>query len=380
MQPSGGPGLARLIAAGPGTARPRQTAFGAVHCAWAVFAFLLAVPAAAQQAPAVQLETVAEQAIVREVSLTGTVNPLQVSRISPAVAGLLETLRVDTGDRVSAGDVLVELDDEQASFELEAATAETRQAQTRLAEAQRRLAEAQSVGAGRNIAATEVRSRESEVASARAAVAQLEALRNRMEVQLRRHTVRAPYAGVITARTGNLGEWVTPGDELVRLVDTSNLRLDFQVPQTYLERLGEDAELLVLGNGEPIPAAIAARVPVTDPQARTFLLRAQPPESARFWPGMAVQALLRVNTDDTGLTVSRDAINRYPEGRVTVWLARPDEEAGFTVSERRVRLGAAFAGRVQITEGLDGGEQVVVRGNEALTEGISVRLAEREAR
>ncbi|MBW4935197.1 efflux RND transporter periplasmic adaptor subunit [Marinobacter sp. F4206] len=336
--------------------------------------------ASAQQAPGVRLETVSTEAIIQEVSLNGTVNPLRVSSISPAVAGLLDTVRVEAGDRVSRGDVLVELDDEQAVHELAAARAETDQARALLAEAERRLKEARSVGAGRNIAATEVRSRESEVVAARAALARLEAVLNRMDVRVRRHHVRAPFDGVISERSSDLGEWVTPGDELLRLVDTTNLRLDFEVPQEYFNRLDERSMLLVRQGSSLAEATINARVPVTDPQSRTFLLRALQPETVGFWPGMAVQAVLRVSTGQEGLTVSRDAINRYPEGRVTVWIAEEADGDTYTVREKRIRLGTAFKGRVEVTDGLSGGEQVVTRGNESLSEGITVRIAEREAR
>lgn len=341
--------------------------------------FLAAGGVMAQQAPGVQLETVSEEPIIQEVALNGTVNPLRLSRISAAVAGLLDSVRVETGDRVLKGEVLVELDDEQAVHELAAARAEASQAQALLAEAERRLKEARSVGAGRNIAATEVFSRENDVVAARAGLARLEAVLKRMEVRVRRHHIRAPFDGVVSARSRDLGEWVTPGDELLRLVDTTNLRLDFQVPQSYFNRVDDRSSLMVGQRQGLSEATISARVPVTDPQSRTFLLRAMPPEATGFWPGMAVQGVLRVSTGETGLTVSRDAINRYPEGRVTVWIATADTGETYTVSEKRVRLGTAFQGRIQVTNGLSGGEQVVVRGNEALTEGIVVRVAERAA-
>ena len=121
--------------------------------------------AAAQDLPGVQLETVSSEDIVQEVTLNGTVNALRVSGMSAAVAGLLDEVRVETGDRVSRGDVLVALDDEMVTWELAAARAEAEEARSRLEEARRRLREARSVGAGRNIAATEVSARESAVAA-----------------------------------------------------------------------------------------------------------------------------------------------------------------------------------------------------------------------
>ena len=97
-------------------------------------------------------------------------------------------------------------------------------------------------------------------------------------------------------------------------------------------------------------------------------------------PGMAIKGTLRIDSGERGLTVPRDAINRYPEGRVTVWIAREVEDSDtYKVSEKRVETGTAFKGRIEIVSGLDGGERVVTRGNESLSEGMEVQLAEREA-
>lgn len=336
--------------------------------------------AVAQDLPGVQLETVSSEDIVQEVTLNGTVNALRVSGMSAAVAGLLDEVRVETGDRVSRGDVLVDLDDELVNWELSAARAEAEEGRSRLEEARRRLREARSVGAGRNIAATEVSARESEVAASEAALARLEAARRQVEVRAGRHRVTAPFDGVVSQRSRDLGEWVTPGDQLLTLVDTDNLRLDFQVPQAFFKRIDDNSRLLVQDGEELSQATIDVLVPVNDPQSRTFLLRAIKPGPLKLLPGMAVQAVLRVTTGERGLTVSRDAINRYPEGRTTVWIAQPADEETWTVQEKRVRLGTGFEGRVEVTSGLEAGQKVVVRGNESLSEGISVRIAERESR
>lgn len=337
----------------------------------------------AQDRPGVELEAVKTSDIISEVRLNGTANALRTSRLSAAVAGLVEDVRVETGDRVARGDLLVGLDDQQAEFELESASAEAAEARARLEEAQRRLAEARSVGAGRNIAATEVSARESEVTATEASFARLRAEEKRRQVVLDRHRIEAPFDGVVSDRTSDLGEWVTPGDQLLTLVDTTNLRLDFRVPQDYYQRINDDSELLVRPEGadrEPVPVNIESLVPVSDPQARTFLLRATGPDDLTLLPGMAVRATLRVSTGERGLTVSRDAINRYPDGRVTVWIAEPADEDQYEVREKRVEVGASFDNRMEILDGLEGDEKVVIRGNESLEDGARVRLAERGSR
>ena len=349
--------------------------------------FLLLVLIAPAQAlagnyPRVLLAEVTREAIAEDLPLTGTVNALRSSQVSSAVAGLILEVKAEPGQAVARGELLMSLDDEQTGFELASARAESREAGARLAEARRRLAEARSVGAGRNIAATEISARESEAEAAAAALARLQAVEQRLQVVLARHRITAPFDGVVSERSRDLGEWVTPGDALLTLVDTRNLRLDFRVPQDYFRQLTAEGEARLSvrtpGAGQELVAVdIDTVVPVTDPQARTFLIRAVGSRDLDLMPGMSVRGQLRVAVNRDGLTIPRDALNRYPDGRVTVWIAEPaDDEGQYQVREKRVRTGTGFGDRVEITDGLEGGEQLVSRGNEALDEGMTVTTAE----
>ena len=96
------------------------------------------------------------------------------------------------------------------------------------------------------------------------------------------------------------------------------------------------------------------------------------PEVLPLYPGNAVDAVVNAATGRDGLTVARDALSRYSDGRVTVWVAVPDDTGTYQVREQRVEIGINFAERVEITSGLSGNEQVVIRGNEALVEGVNV--------
>jgi len=336
----------------------------------------------AQETPGVQLAPVKLAEIIEEVPLTGTVNALRTSQLSPAVAGLITEVAVEVGERVTRGDLLFALDDEKARFELQGVEAGIREARTRLKEAQRRVDEALSIGSGQNIAATEISSRKSQAAALKATLARLEANGKRQQAVLRRHQIRAPYDSVVSERSMDLGEWVTPGDELLTLVDHTHLRLDFQIPQKYYPRISNRSIIWVAPLRQEAPswqAPIDTLVPVGDPQARTFLLRAVASEQSGLQPGMAVQATLRLPSGSRGLTIPRDALNRYPEGRVTVWIAEPEESDLFRVREQRVRTGIGFEGLVVITDGLRENEQVVSRGNEALEAGMVVRISDKGA-
>ena len=89
---------------------------------------------------------------------------------------------------------------------------------------------------------------------------------------------------------------------------------------------------------------------------------------------MSARATIGLRTGTQGLVVSRDALLRQPDGRITVWLVEPNGSA-HRVRERRVEIGISFDGLTEIRSGLKRGDRVVVRGNESMVEGQSVELA-----
>ena len=174
--------------------------------------------------------------------LSGTVTAERAAQLSVATSGLITDLVVDAGDRVVAGDLLLELDAELARFQWQSAEAEVSRAAQGLADARRRLAEARRLAPQQSIAETAVRDLESEVLEDEAQLQRAQALAGYQEGILDRHRLTAPFAGVISARYSDIGEWVTPGDTVLDLVSTENLRLDFQVSEDYLGNVDENAE------------------------------------------------------------------------------------------------------------------------------------------
>jgi RND family efflux transporter MFP subunit len=165
----------------------------------------------------------------------------------------------------------------------------------------------------------------------------------------------------------------------LELIADSGLRIDFQVPQAYFPRVAPGVAVQLGLDALPdrqVSARIGEVVPVNDPSARTFLVRAYPQQGGLpLAPGMSASGTLRLETGERGVVVSRDALLRHPDGRVTVWtLEGSGPEA--TVTERQVQTGLSFDGLVVIRSGLDFASRVVVEGNEALQEGQQVMVRE----
>lgn len=323
----------------------------------------------------VQVASAQERRILQELEFAGTVSALRSASLSPATAGLVADLRVDAGDHVEQGDVLLQLDDELAHFQLASDESAARRAEQAAADARRRLAEARELVQKQTIAETAVKDLESEVIEDEAELARAVAMAGLSRATLERHTLRAPFSGVISARSTDLGEWVTPGSTVLELVSTEQLTVDLQVSENYLGRIerGEPLELH-FSDGSMVPGSVVASVPVTDPTARTFLVRAQADRvHPSMFPGVSVTARVALDTQRSGTTVPRDAVLRYADGRSVVWVVLT-EDGMDRADERLVSTGLSFDGRIEIRNGVDTGDRVVVVGNESLRNGQAVRI------
>ncbi len=325
----------------------------------------------------VTVEPVRETEIREELRLTGTVTADRASNLSPATSGLVTTLKVDAGSRVKSGELLMELDLELARWQARDAEAAVRAARVSLEDAQRRLEEARALAPQQSIAKTLVHDLAAEVAQDEAALQQAEAEAGYRTAILDRHQLRAPFDGVIAAKLTEVGEWVVPGDAVLELVGIQDLRVDFPVAEKYLGRVQPGTSVTFttgFASHAPHTGTVATVVPVSDPAVRTFLLRVDPDDQeAKFSPGMSAHGRVELDAGRRAPVVPRDAIIRYPDSRVIVWIVEKGEN-GAIAMERLVETGLAFDNLVEIRSGLEPGTSVVVRGNEALQVGQPVTI------
>lgn len=325
----------------------------------------------------VRIAEVKVQPIQRMVQLTGSVTSARSARLSTATGGLVTTLHVDAGSPVAAGDVLLELDPALAQWQWQSSQAIADTARLAVADSRRRLKEARSLAPQRSIAESVVRDLEAEVAQDGAELQRAEAEAGYRKGILDRHQLRAPFAGVVSVKQTELGEWVDPGQPVLTLVATQELRIDFPVAEDYLADVALDTPVtytLSDNTRDARKGTVVTIVPITDPGARTFLLRVQASDSdPRMISGMSARAQLALDTGRRGLTIPRDAILKFPDGRVVVWVVENAND-GLQVAEKRVVTGVVFDGQVEIREGLEAGARVVVQGNEALQNGQRVVL------
>lgn len=336
----------------------------------------------AAEAPATVLTVIAEKSegILRTVSLTGTVTARREARHSSRATGLVMEMRVDEGDMVKKGDVLMTLDTDLAEITLEGIRAEIARSRVQLDEAERQEEEVRELVKGGSFPKSEAETRKSTVLVNEANLQQL-LVREREQIEMiARHQLVAPFSGVISRKLSEEGEWVPTGTPVLELVETEKPRFDLQVPQEFLARVSGAEKVVVHLDAHPeisLAAHIATMVPVKDIVSRTFLTRLEfDDERALAAPGMSGTAEIsfRPREGET-VQIPRDAVVRYPDGKVMVWIVSNDGEETM-VKSREIRTGGSLGELTEVLSGLEGGEQIVLKGNESLREDQSVKLSE----
>lgn len=345
--------------------------------AWSVWVVVAGVAMAQGPPPATVSVTTAERlSLARSIELTGSVESRAASVVAAEVPGVVAALSARAGDRVTRGAPLVRLDSTDLEFRLRAAKGQLEEAQARLRLAESSFQRARDLVADQVISRQQMDDAEAEFEAWRGRAAQLEADASRLERDLRRSTVRAPFPGVVVAEHTAVGEWVDAGGPVVEMVDDTDLEVTVEVPERQFSGISVGAVTGVrfeaLGGFE-VSGKVRAVVPRADPQSRSFPVKVSiPNEEGRIGVGMLARVLLPVGGREEVVAVPKDAVSRQG---ARAWVVRVTPDS--TAEQVDVTTGIAQGQWVAVS-GVEVGDRVVTRGNERLFPGQPVAPQELE--
>lgn len=296
-----------------------------------------------------------------DVNATGTVRSNEAVMIRPEVAGRITKLNFLDGQYVKKGQILVAFDSTVNQAEVQQAKAELSIAKANF-ERNDELARQKFISIrARDESAANVQVLEAKLALAQAKLSKLE--------------IRAPFSGIVGIRNVSTGDYVKDGADLVNLEDISSVKVDFRVPEKFVDRVQRGQELEVIVDAlpnRPFRAKVDAIDPQVDSAGRSALLRGRidNPEG-KLKPGMFARVKLILAEREKALVVPEEAI--VPQGdKITVWKV-VDGKAIRT----EVRTGARRDAKVEIVEGLQLGDTVVTAGQLRLSrDGAPVRIVQ----
>jgi RND family efflux transporter MFP subunit len=323
----------------------------------------------------VTVQPITQTELVVERRYLGEVRAIADAALTVGESGRVSEITVREGDRVEAGQLLLELDDRLARAQLGQARATRKSIEVEKKYAKERvkiferLAEADAGSVGE----TEKQLTEAQALAARGQAAKASVHAEAERVQ--RHRIVAPFAGVVAQRHVDPGDWLDPGQPAIDLVTDDRVEVQVRVPPRLLDQRDDIVDVQIadrLGGDEErkTPGALVAVVDALDRKTRTALVRVMP-QQAPGWlrpGGTATVAFSLVRRG--GFVVSRDAlvygihntrVVRVVEGKAEHTEVEILDEQG---NQALVR-----------GEGLAKGDRLVVRGNERLRPGQAVAAA-----
>lgn len=275
------------------------------------------------------------------------------------VPGRIVQIHFEEGQRVSEDQVLVTLDQRQTQADLAVA-------QARLADAEAKFERANRLRGSNSIAAADVDELRASLAVARA---NLESARTRLGNQ----QVRAPFDGVVGLREVSVGAYLNAGQTITTLDSTEQMQVRFDVPQRYLGQLREGQEVEVGADAlddNRVPGEVTELGSRVDPLSRTLTVQSRVDNvEGRLRPGQFVNVALTLETRSALLIPEQAVLTRGRENFVFT----AEDGAARRVS---VTLGSRTAGQVEVVEGVQPDDRVIVNGQDDLRSGDRLKVLE----
>lgn len=298
----------------------------------------------------------------RKVELYGTVEAGQSASVSSRVMGNVVAVRVKAGDSVRAGDVLAEIAPETARGQESQARGALAQATSALALAERNFQRYEALAKSGSAAEVELDLARMQLGQAKGAVAQAQGAVAASASVATESRVVAPFAGRVTARLVEAGDFAAPGRPLVTIESTAGRRLVVPVPESLVAGAG-----LAIGSklpvsidalpGKALTGVVAEMTPGADPATHAFTLKLDL-GLAPVATGLTGRAFLEAGAPRTVVSIPRSAV--LPAGGITSLTMVVIRDPGGKARSRAVTLGAALPGdRVEVLSGLAGDETLL---------------------
>lgn len=310
----------------------------------------------------VEVGTVKAMRLTDETEAVGTLRSRQGVTLRPEVSGRIASFGFQDGQRVRRGQLLVQLDDTLQKAQLQQAEAQASIARTQL-QRNRELVAQNFVSQS----AVDQSAAALEVAAAQVALAQ---------AQLARMRIVAPFDGQAGILLVNLGDYVKDGADLVNLEDTSQVWVEYRLPERTLARvkpgLAVDVQIDALP-GRRFPARIEALDSQVDANGRALLVRAKlDNRGGELRPGMFARARTELGVRENAIVVPEEAL--VPQGGKQYLIKVVDGPQGPVSQRIEAKLGMRVPGRAEVLEGLKEGDLVVTAGQSRLMRGDALPL------
>jgi RND family efflux transporter MFP subunit len=310
--------------------------------------------------------------LTRTISMNGTVQAWQDVIISSEVGGYrVAEVLVDVGDRVRKGQRLVSLSTALLTAEVATKQATLNQRDAELMNAQLTLERGEALASTNVLSKADLDRLKSEQL---AALSRLEAARADLEtsqLRLKFTDVVAPDDGIITSRTVTVGQIAQAGNEMLRLLRDGRIEWRGEAPETRLTDLAPGQSVNVItADGTPFHGTIRVVAPTISVNDRTAIVYVDLPSDDRLRPGMFAHGQVAIGTGPAHMVPLESVVSS--DGYSYVFVLSEDN----IVARRRIETGAVHENSIEVVDGLQDGERIVIEGAGFLKDGDRVSVAD----
>ena len=314
---------------------------------------------AEEQTVRVKVQQIQAEAVNGEQGFSGTIEEQSGASLSFATAGTIKRIYVNSGQTVGAGQLIAELDPTTMQNAYTIAKTALEQAQ----DTYNRMKELHDDGSLPEMQWIAI---ENQLKSATASEAM--AKKSLADTKL-----YAPFGGYIATKDAEVGQNAGPGVPVVKLVSIGSVKVKISVPEDDIQRIkkGSSMKIIVpaLGNRE-FSGSVTERGVSADPRSRTYEVKATiNNHDGQLLPGMICQAFTNYMQGTTGVFVPANLVQLDSDNNTFVWVVN-----GGKAVKRQIFISNETAQGAQVSGGLSDGDQIIVAGQQKVSNGMKVEI------
>ncbi|MCF8426432.1 MAG: efflux RND transporter periplasmic adaptor subunit [Bacteroidia bacterium] len=306
----------------------------------------------------VKVLVVKEEFVSSDYKVSGTLMANEQVMLSSETQGRVTHLYFQEGKFVSKGELLLKMNDLEYQAQLKKAISNRKLKQENATRNETLLKKEAISQADYDLTLTEL--------------AGLDADIDFLKEQIRKTEIRAPFSGTIGLRSISEGAYLTPNSPIASLQDESKLKLEFSVPEKYALKVknGDDIQFALSGSDEIYHAKVYARDASVSEQTRTVKMRAICSNSSRkLIPGLFANITLQLSGEKQSIMIPTQAMVPVLKGQ-KVFLVQGD-----SAIERSIKTGFRSDKQIEVVEGLNAGDSLIVDGIMYMKLGVKVKVS-----
>lgn len=298
---------------------------------------------------------VSPRPLANTINVTGTLMPAESAMLSAQTSGQVKRIFFEEGQRVQEGELLVKLDDRQWL------------AQRKKLEAQLKTA---SKDVGRKEQLADIKGvSQAAIDDANLTVESIEADKQELDVMIEYASIRAPFSGEIGLRSVSPGSYLSAGAPVARLVKVDPLKLEFNVPERYANKIktGQAVRFTIAGSDSTYQATVYATEPAITESSRALRIRARVPnKNGHLVAGAFADIQLSLDSISDAVLVPTEAV--VPQLNEQIVYQIKDGK----IKQTKIKQGVRLPRLIQVESGLAPGDTVMVSGLLQAREGAAV--------